>query len=98
MVKLASPVLLNEVQLATYNELKRKAVDSVIQGNIVAEYKQNVISALVSRGVIKLFRGKHYKVTGMIVALKPPTVHRQPKVITPTETSAPAPSAEQACA
>ena len=79
MAKAPATVLLNEVQMATLQELEALASDGVVFGNIMVSYKQNVVKALLDRGVFKPFRGKHFKRTNVPVAPKPPVVSRKAK-------------------
>jgi hypothetical protein len=88
MAKIIPTVLLNELQLGTYNELVSKADEhGVVRDEVVASYKQNVINALIRRDVIRLFRGKHYRITATPVDLKPDHVKRAPKVVAENSSS-----------
>ena len=78
MAKFVAPIELNEIQYGTLDELKNHAdANGVVDNSIIALYKLNVISALERRGVIKVYRGKHYKITNLPIKLKrPPRLKR----------------------
>jgi hypothetical protein len=66
-------ILLNDVQMATFQEIRTKADDNgVIHADIIAEYKSNVIRGIAKHGAMKLFRGKHYKIVADAVVILQP--------------------------
>jgi hypothetical protein len=81
MSKAIETVLLNEIQMATFKVLRKKAVDGVIHSDFAATFKQNVINALVRHGAIKPTHGKHYRFTDVLIARKPEHVARTPKTV-----------------
>jgi len=81
MAKIIPTILLNDLQIATLDELKAYAdPDGMIRGEAVAYYKQNVIGALLRHGAIKVFREKHFKLCNVTIERRLPHVKRTPKV------------------
>jgi hypothetical protein len=66
-------ILLNGLQMATFQELKNQATpDGVISRDVAAGYKLNVINSLVRHGAIKEFRKFHYKLVANAVVIDEP--------------------------
>ncbi len=82
MVKIVEPVVLNSLQFHTLHDMEEKADSKrVVHEDVIATYKQNVVKALIRRGVLVLFRGKHYKIANVPIELKPEIVSRKPKPV-----------------
>ena len=80
MAKQIETILLNELQMGTFIALEKAVNKNYIHADVIANYKMNVINALVRHGVIRQFQTRHYKIVANVrVALKPEVKHRQPK-------------------
>jgi hypothetical protein len=81
MAKAVTTVLLNELQIATLEDLRERANNGIVNKKVANTYKQNVLNALLRRGVLRLIAGDHYRIVANVaVELKPETVPRAAKI------------------
>ncbi len=52
-IRIDGTILLNSLQMATFLELKSKAVDGVIHRDVLAGYKANVVRGIAKHGAMK---------------------------------------------
>ncbi len=75
-------VVVNELQMVTLEDLRSRATTSgTLSAGTIADYKANVIRALVERGVITInARTGVHRIAAVDVQLKPPVTPRKPRV------------------
>jgi len=79
MPKARPVVVLNELQISTLLELQKRANKSnIVSALVVADYKRNVINALIAREALVPHKNG-YRLPAVEVVEKPPVVHRKPK-------------------
>lgn len=73
-------VVLNDLQIGTLDALRSRANKSnIVSPAIVADYKRNVINALINREALVLHKNG-YRLPAITVERKPDVVHRATKV------------------
>lgn len=77
-------VILNGLQIATLNILTERAVNGLITADVAAEYKGNVLNALVRHGAIRTFH-KGFKLNNVNPRLRPLSTPRASKHTTSME-------------
>ena len=82
MAKQIQTIVLNELQIGTLDALRtmsQPAIDGFVHADVAANFKGNVINALIRHGALRTFRGRHFKIVNAIVLLRPEVKHRTPK-------------------